>query len=186
MPELTGSQTAMAAGDTNIGDDMPTTQVKMTQQASAAATTRSRPSRSWNSWRSASAAAADAAASCLVGGLSVVKQFQVLGVLLATVRRVRRIHPVPRRRMATPQAAAATTATDMQMLSQRLARGIGTPGRRRRSRPRSPALKDSRERLTADIDALHERRNDPRRFARRDGARCGESASTASRSCSSG
>ena len=33
MPKLTGSKTVMAAGDTNIG--IPTTQVKMTQQASA-------------------------------------------------------------------------------------------------------------------------------------------------------
>jgi hypothetical protein len=120
MPKLTGSKTVMAAGDTNI--EIPTTQVKMTQQASAVSYDPLASFSIMEQLRTASVAAKMPRKLPLVGGLSVVKQFQVLGVLMVTFAVFAAFILFVDARMATQQAAASTTALDMQMLSQRLAR----------------------------------------------------------------
>ena len=151
MPKLTGSKTVMAAGDTNI--EIPTTQVKMTQQASAVSYDPLASVSIMEQLRTASAAARMPRKLPLLGGLSVVKQFQVLGVLMVTFAVFAAFILFVDARMATQQAAASTTALDMQMLSQRLAR---TASLAAQAQPGAIAtLKDARDRLKADIDTLH-------------------------------
>src|SRR5262245_34488365 len=151
MPKLTGSKTVMAAGDTNI--EIPTTQVKMTQQASAVSYDPLASVSIMEQLRTASAAAKMPRKLPLLGGLSVVKQFQVLGVLMVTFTVFAAFILFVDARMATQQAAASTTALDMQMLSQRLAR---TASLAAQAQPGAIAtLKDARDRLKADIDTLH-------------------------------
>ena len=151
MPKLTGSKTVMAAGDTNI--EIPTTQVKMTQQASAVSYDPLASVSIMEQLRTASAAARMPRKLPLLGGLSVVKQFQVLGVLMVTFTVFAAFILFVDARMATQQAAASTTALDMQMLSQRLAR---TASLAAQAQPGAIlTLKDARDRLKADIDTLH-------------------------------
>ena len=59
----------------------------------------------------------------LIGHLPIVRQFQVLGVLLVTFLVFAALMMFLDVRTAAQAAAAAATATEMQMLSQRLARG---------------------------------------------------------------
>ena len=88
----------------------------------------------------------------LIGGMPVVKQFQTLGVLMVTFLVFAALMVFLDARQSTQNAAAAAAASEMQMLSQRLARGTalaaqGQPGA-------FAAVKDSRERFRADLDAL--------------------------------
>src|SRR5206468_4033676 len=88
-----------------------------------------------------------------IGRLWVVKQFQVLGVLMVMFTVFAVFILFVDARMATQQAAASTTALDMQMLSQRLAR---TASLAVQAQPGAiNTLKDTRDRLKADIDTLH-------------------------------
>jgi twitching motility protein PilJ len=151
MPKLTGSKTVLAAGDTNI--EIPTTQVKMTQQASAVSYDPLASVSIMEQLRTASAAARMPRKLPLIGALPVVKQFQVLGVLMVTFTVFAAFILFVDARMGTQQAAASTTALDMQMLSQRLAR---TASLAAQAQPGAIAtLKDARDRLKADIDTLH-------------------------------
>jgi len=151
MPKMAGGKTAMAAGDTNI--EIPTTQVKMTQQASAVSYDPLASVSIMEQLRTASAAAKMPRKVPFIGRLSVVKQFQVLGVLMVTFTVFAAFIVFVDARMATQQAAASTTALDIQMLSQRLAR---TASLAAQAQPGAiTTLKDSRDRLKADIDTLH-------------------------------
>ncbi|MEP7274707.1 MAG: methyl-accepting chemotaxis protein [Betaproteobacteria bacterium] len=150
MPKLAGTKTVMAAGDTDI--DIPTTQVRMTQQASAVAYDPLASVSIMEQLRTASAAAKMPRRVPLIGGLSVVKQFQVLGVLMVTFTVFAVFILFVDARLASQQAAASTTALDMQMLSQRLAR---TAVSAVQAQPGAiVVLRDARDRLKLDIDTL--------------------------------
>ena len=138
------------------------------------ATTRSRRSRSWSSCARRPPASATPRKLPLIGHLPVVKQFQVLGMLLVDVPRVRGADGVPRRRGSRRRARRPpATATEMQMLSQRLARGTalasqgqaarvrGGEGQPRalQGRPRRAAAAAARSRASAlDVGAGRRRR----------------------------
>ena len=87
-----------------------------------------------------------------IGGLPIVKQFQVLGVLLVLSLALAALMVFLDAREASQGAAATATATEMQMLSQRLARGTALAAQ---GQPAAfAAIKDSRDRFKADLDAL--------------------------------
>ncbi|HKE41466.1 MAG TPA: methyl-accepting chemotaxis protein [Casimicrobiaceae bacterium] len=88
----------------------------------------------------------------LIGHLPIVRQFQILGALLVAFIVLALLALVFNSRASSQAVASATTATEMQMLSQRLARGtaLAVQG----SAPAFEAIKDSRDRFRADLDAL--------------------------------
>jgi twitching motility protein PilJ len=140
----------MAAGDTNI--EIPTTQVKMTQQASAVTYDPLASVSIMEQLRTASAAANMPRKLPVIGRLPVVRQFKVLGVLIVMFAVFAAFILFFDARMATQQAAASTTALDMQMLSQRLAR---TAGLAAQGQPNTAAiLAGARDRFKADLDTL--------------------------------
>lgn len=131
--------------------DMPTTQIKMNQGPSgydplasvsimdqlrsAQASLTTTPRKLW-----------------LIGNLPVVKQFQTLGVLLVTFLVFSALMVFLDNRQSSQGAAATATATEMEMLSQRLARGSALASQ---GQPTAfAAVKDSRERFKADLGAL--------------------------------
>jgi len=88
----------------------------------------------------------------LIGHLPIARQFHVLGVLLVTFVVFAALIMSIDVRTAAQGAASVATATEMQMLSQRLASGstlalLGRP-------VAFEAVKDSRERFKTDLDAL--------------------------------
>jgi len=88
----------------------------------------------------------------LVGHLPIVRQFQVLGVLLVTFLVFAAFIMYLDVRMAAQVTASAATATEMQMLSQRLARSTALAAQGQAAA--FAAVKDSRERFRTDIEAL--------------------------------
>src|SRR6185436_550441 len=88
----------------------------------------------------------------LVGHLSIVRQFQVLGVLLITFVVLAVLVMFLDVRTASQATASTATATEMQMLSQRLARGTALASQGQAAA--FSAIKDSRERFKMDLDAL--------------------------------
>lgn len=88
----------------------------------------------------------------LVGHLPVVRQFQVLGVLLVFFLILAALMMTLDNRMGTQAAGSAATATEMQMLSQRLAGNtvLASQGRAEAF----TAVKDSRERFRTNLEAL--------------------------------
>jgi twitching motility protein PilJ len=88
----------------------------------------------------------------LIGHLPVVRQFQVLGVLLVTFLVFAALIMSLDVRTASQATASAATATEMQMLSQRLARGAALASQGQAEG--LAVIKDSRERFVADLDAL--------------------------------
>ncbi|MCC7327755.1 MAG: type IV pili methyl-accepting chemotaxis transducer N-terminal domain-containing protein [Burkholderiales bacterium] len=88
----------------------------------------------------------------LIGNLPVPKQFQALGVLLVTFLVFAALMVFLDGRQSTQSAAAAATATEMQMLSQRLARGSALASQGQVAG--FAGVRDSRERFRADLDAL--------------------------------
>jgi len=88
----------------------------------------------------------------LIGNLPMARQFHVLGVLLVTFVVFAALIMSMDVRTAAQGAASLATATEMQMLSQRLASGstlalLGRPAA-------FEAVRDSRERFKTDLDAL--------------------------------
>src|SRR5437867_9656334 len=130
--------------------DVPTTQVKMSalqpgydplasvsimdQLRTAASATR-QPQRLW-----------------MVGHLPIAKQYQLLGALFIVFVLLAIVMVSLNNRLASQAAASTTTATEMQMLSQRLARGtsLAVQG----NTAAFEAVKDSRDRFRADLNAL--------------------------------
>ena len=90
--------------------------------------------------------------SPIVGHMPVVRQFQVLGVLMVTCLVFGALMLFLDGRSASQAAAAESTATEMQMLSQRLARGTALASQGQAAA--FAGLKDSRDRFKADLDAL--------------------------------
>ncbi len=130
--------------------DMPTTQVKMghaqaaydplasvsiMEQLRTATANMSMPKKLW-----------------LIGHMPVAKQFQTLGVLMVTFLVFAALMVFLDGRQSGQNAAAAATATEMQMLSQRLARSTALAAQGQASA--FAAVKDSRDRFTGDLEAL--------------------------------
>jgi twitching motility protein PilJ len=88
----------------------------------------------------------------LIGHLPIVRQFQILGALLVAFIVLALLMLLFNARASSQATASATTATEMQMLSQRLARGtaLAVQG----SAPAFEGVKDSRDRFRTDLDAL--------------------------------
>ncbi len=87
-----------------------------------------------------------------IGHLPIVQQFQVLGVAMVSFLVFAAFMVFLDGRNAAQQAASGATATEMQMLSQRLARGTALASQGQAAA--FPAVKDSRERFRADLEAL--------------------------------
>ena len=88
----------------------------------------------------------------LIGHLPIARQFHVLGILLVTFLVFAALIMSLDVRTAAQAAASTATATEMQMLSQRLSSSstLALQGR-----PVAfEAVKDTRERFKADLDAL--------------------------------
>src|SRR6185369_3608393 len=88
----------------------------------------------------------------LIGKLPIVQQFQVLGVILVTFVVFAALMVFLDGRQAAQAAASSATATEMQMLSQRIARGAALASQGQTAA--FAAVTDSRERFKADLDAL--------------------------------
>jgi len=131
--------------------DMPTTQVKMAQTVQAGYDPLASVSI-MEQLRTATANMATPRKLPLIGNLPVVKQFQTLGVLMVTFLLFAAVMVFLDARQSSQGAAASATATEMQMLSQRLARGSALAAQGQSSA--FAAVKDSRERFKADLDAL--------------------------------
>jgi twitching motility protein PilJ len=88
----------------------------------------------------------------LIGHLPVVRQFQLLGVVIVTLIVFAALMLFIDGRQTAQSAASAATATEMQMLSQRLARGASLAAQ---GQPAAfAAITDGRERFRSDLDAL--------------------------------
>jgi twitching motility protein PilJ len=88
----------------------------------------------------------------VIGNLPVVQQFQVLGVAIVTFIVFAALMLFIDGRQAAQAAASSATATEMQMLSQRLARGTSLAAQGQTGA--FAAVTDSRERFKAALDAL--------------------------------
>src|SRR6266481_750318 len=87
-----------------------------------------------------------------IGHLPIVRQFQILGVLLVVFVLLALLMLFLNTRITSQVSASVTTATEMQMLSQRLARNtsLAVQG----NAAAFGGVKDSRDRFRADLDAL--------------------------------
>src|SRR2546423_11400566 len=88
----------------------------------------------------------------IIGHLPIVRQFQILGVMLVLFVLLALVMLFLNTRVSTQANASGSTATEMQMLSQRLARGtsLAVQG----NVPAFAGVKDSRDRFRTDLDAL--------------------------------
>ncbi|HVE49394.1 MAG TPA: methyl-accepting chemotaxis protein [Casimicrobiaceae bacterium] len=150
IPKLFGEPKArLAEGDF----DTPTTQVKMSPAAAAPAgydplasvsvmeQLRAATAKSFTPWKLPG-----------IGHLPVAKQLQVLGSLFFTFVVFTILMVIVDNRAASQGAAATATATEMQMLSQRLARGSALASQGQAAA--FPSVKDSRARFAANLDAF--------------------------------
>src|SRR6476469_11272971 len=103
--------------------------------------------------RTAAAAAAPAPSKMpVIGNLPVVKQFQVLGVLTVMFLILAAFMVYLDNRASNQQSMQSSIATEMQMLSQRLARGSALAAQGQASA--FAAVRDSRERFKGNLEAL--------------------------------
>src|SRR5436190_4558336 len=151
MTRLFGGEPPRAAENTDF--EPPTTQVRMgltSAEGYDPLTTMS----VMEQLRTAAAVAAAPTPSKMpiIGNLSVVKQFQVLGVLTIMFLVLAAFMVYLDNRASTQQSMQASIATEMQMLSQRLARGSALAAQGQASA--FAAVRDSRERFRVNLDAL--------------------------------
>ena len=102
--------------------------------------------------RTAQATAAAPRKLPLIGGLPIEKQEQVLGLLLVLFLLLAGLLWWLDTRIASQQSAQVATATEMQMLSQRLARGSALAAQGQAAG--FAAVRNSRDRFKADFEAL--------------------------------
>ena len=150
MPKLFGeAKPQVAAAEAEL--DMPTTQVRMgaappggydpLASVSVMEQLRAATSRSVAPWKLP-----------VIGDMPVAKQLSVLGTLFGAALVLALLMILLDNRAASQGAAATATATEMQMLSQRLARGSALAARGQASA--FAAVRDSRARFAANLDAL--------------------------------
>jgi twitching motility protein PilJ len=148
LPKLFGEKPVPLAED---DFDIPTTQVKMGATAPAGYDPLASVSI-MEQLRAAQATATAPRKLPVIGGLPLVKQEQVLGGLLILFLALAALMWWLDGRIATQQATQGATATEMQMLSQRLARGSALAAQGQSSA--FAAVRNSRDRFKADFDAL--------------------------------
>ncbi len=148
MARLFGGE-ARAAENTDF--DAPTTQVRMGIHSPEGYDPPSTMSV-MDQLRTASNAASAPPKLGLIGNLPVVKQFQILGVLTVAFLALAAFMVYLDNRAATQQSIQSSIATEMQMLSQRLARGSALAAQGQAAA--FAAVRDSRERFRANLDAL--------------------------------
>jgi twitching motility protein PilJ len=150
MPKLFGEpKVKLAPADSEI--DMPTTQVRMSQAANSGYDPLATVSV-MEQLRAATARTVKPWQLPWIGHLPVTKQLSVLGTVLFTVMIFAVLLAFLDMRAASQGAAATATATEMQMLSQRLARGSALAAQGQA--PAFPTVRDSRARFGANLDAL--------------------------------
>jgi len=150
LPRLFGEKPAQTADDDY---DVPTTQVKMGGGPAAPAGYDPLASVSiMEQLRTAQATASAPRKLWLIGNLPLEKQEQVLGILLLTFLALAAGMLWLDTRIASQQSAQVATATEMQMLSQRLARGSALAAQGQA--PGFAAVRNSRDRFKADFEAL--------------------------------
>ena len=88
----------------------------------------------------------------VIGHMPIVKQFQVLGFALVVFLVLAALFVYLDARQSSQAAASSATATEMQMLSQRIARGTALAAQGQTAA--FGAIKDSRDRFKADLEAL--------------------------------
>ena len=148
LPKVFGKDKAAAAAAADL--DMPTTQVRASQaqpgydplasvsimeQLRTASTEMKMPRR-----------------LPLLGHMPIVQQFQVLGVMMVMFFVFAAFMVFLDGRIAAQNAAASSTATEMQMLSQRLARGTALAAQGQAGAFAS--VRDSTDRFKANLDAI--------------------------------
>ncbi len=151
IPKLFGEPKLKAAAEADI--DIPTTQVRMGQNTPADYDPLASVSI-MEQLRTATSAMAMPRKLPLIGQMSLVKQFQVLGVLLGTFLVFAAFMLFLDSRTTSQGAAAQATATEMQMLSQRIARGSALAAQGQAAA--FPAVRDSRERFKNNLTAVLE------------------------------
>ena len=149
MTRLFGGEPPRAAE--NMDFEPPTTQVRMGITSSEGYETLTTMSV-MEQLRAASTAAPTPSKTLLIGNLPVVKQFQVLGVLTVMFLILAAFMVYLDNRASNQQSMQSSIATEMQMLSQRLARGSALAAQGQASA--FAAVRDSRERFKVDLDAL--------------------------------
>ncbi len=147
LPNLFGGGKSRPA---DVELDIPTTQVKMGQAQGGYDPLAS--VSIMEQLRTATANMAMPKRLPIIGGMPVVKQFQTLGVLMVTFLVFAALMVLLDGRQSGQNAAGAATATEMQMLSQRLARGTALASQGQASA--FATVKDSRDRFSSDLDAL--------------------------------
>src|SRR5215470_12702676 len=88
----------------------------------------------------------------VIGHLPIVRQFQILGVLLIACVALAVLVMLLDVKTASQATASSATAIEMQMLSQRLARGTALASQGQAAA--FSAIKDSRDRFKMDLDTL--------------------------------
>ncbi|MGH8802720.1 MAG: methyl-accepting chemotaxis protein [Casimicrobiaceae bacterium] len=135
----------------NIDFDPPTTQVRMVASPAEPFDT-STSSSSMEQIRVAANAAPVPSRIPLIGALPAVRQFQILGALALLFAALAVFVVYLDNRAAGEFAHRAQTVSEMQMLSQRLARAAGQAAQGEQAA--FAALRDSRQRFAADLDSL--------------------------------
>jgi len=147
LPRLLGGNPRPAA---SVELDMPTTQVRPAAEAQGYDPLAS--ASLIDQLRTAMAETKMPRKVPLIGHLSIMRQFQVLGVLLVTFLVFATLIMFLDVRTSAQATASTATATEMQMLSQRLARGAALASQGQAVA--FGAVKDSRDRFKSDLDAL--------------------------------
>jgi twitching motility protein PilJ len=147
LPKLFGR----GAGRASVGRlDVPTAAVKATAQPATYDPLQS--VSVLDQLRSATTEAGMPGKLPLIGKLPTMKQFQVIGVLLLTFLVFAAFLVFLDGRAASQAATSVATATEMQMLSQRVARASALAAQGNATA--FNAMKDSSERFKADLAAL--------------------------------
>ncbi len=133
--------------------EMPTTQVRMGKNTPPGYDPLASVSI-MDQLRNASAEAATSRKLPVIGNLPVVKQFQVLLTLLIVFAVLALLMLFLDSRTTSQAAAQSATATEMQMLSQRLARGSALAAQGQKQA--FATVEDSRQKFGADLKALME------------------------------
>jgi twitching motility protein PilJ len=144
MPKVFGAGKGVPADDL----DMPTTQVRAAQPGYDPLASVS----IMEQLRSATSEMRIPRRLPLVGHLPIVRQFQVLGVMMVTFLVLAALMLFLDGRLTAQAGAGESTATEMQMLSQRLARGTALAAQGQAAA--FPGLKESREKFKSDLEAL--------------------------------
>jgi twitching motility protein PilJ len=149
LPRLFGEKpTALTEDDF----DIPTTQVKMGAAAAPAGYDPLASVSIMEQLRTAQATVSAPRKLPIIGGLPIDKQQQALGGALLLFLALAAAMLWLDTRVAGQQSAQVATATEMQMLSQRLARGSALAAQGQAAG--FPAVRNSRDRFKADFEAL--------------------------------